>query len=134
MTGIYLAAGPSFERLAQALGDVARERQRQDEKWGDQSHHPDGTGDQEHVLRALQSQRTPHAVTLSEATSGTLAYLAKTATDAAAARGTVTWAAILLEEVFEALAADGDRELRTELVQVAAVAVQWIEVLDGRQP
>ena len=49
------------------------------------------------------------------------------------------WLAVLMEEVGEAARAvlrqrvvgDGDvRQLREELVQVAAVAVQWVEALD----
>lgn len=43
--------------------------------------------------------------------------------------------AILLEEVYEAIEESwgGERErLRTELVQVAAVAVAWIESIDKR--
>ena len=41
-----------------------------------------------------------------------------------------TWAAVLLEEVAEVVLAGDDAALRAELVQVAAVAVQWIEALD----
>jgi hypothetical protein len=40
------------------------------------------------------------------------------------------WSDILLEEVLEALLADDPAHRRTELVQVAAVAVQWIAALD----
>jgi NTP pyrophosphatase (non-canonical NTP hydrolase) len=74
-----------------ALQDVATERLLQDEKWGDQSGHPD-----------------------------------------------LFWNAILGEEVGEVhralLKQDGERsgDLRHELVQVAAVAVAWVEALDSR--
>jgi hypothetical protein len=43
-----------------------------------------------------------------------------------------TWSAILLEEVFEAMAEDDPERLQKELVQVAAVAVAWIEALNQR--
>lgn len=41
-----------------------------------------------------------------------------------------TWASVLLEEVFEALCEYDPEALRTELVQVAAVAVKWVEHID----
>ena len=47
------------------------------------------------------------------------------------------WLAILVEEVGEAARAslanksDGPQDLRAELVQVAAVAVAWIETIDA---
>lgn len=64
----------------------------------------------------------------------TLATEATHVTDAkshAHGDGTVTWADILLEEVFEALAENDSQRLRDELVQVAAVAVKWIALLDS---
>jgi hypothetical protein len=42
----------------------------------------------------------------------------------------LTWADVLNEEVAEALAATSVAHLREELVQVAAVAVRWIEAID----
>jgi hypothetical protein len=41
-------------------------------------------------------------------------------------------AVILLEEVAEALAAENNTDLETELVQVASVCVQWLERLQAR--
>src|SRR5882672_9602900 len=43
--------------------------------------------------------------------------------------GKLTWADILREEVAEAMAEEDPVLLRAELVQVAAVAVAWIEAL-----
>ena len=75
--------------ITEVLADIADERARQDEKWGDQSGHP---------------------------------YL--------------LWNAILGEEVGEVsrvLLEDLDaKRLRAELVQVAAVAVAWVETIDKR--
>lgn len=114
------------------LGDVAGERRRQDEKWGEQRH-IGLTGDQEHALRPLAE--VARYADLANATSGTLAYLARQACQANGRDGRRdNWTAILLEEVFEALAEDDPAALRRELVQVAAVAVQWAERIDAGDP
>lgn len=95
------------------LSDVADERRRQDRKWGEQNHadHPH-TGPSADAWAAL--------VALAEAEARASLH-----------RGP-TWAAILLEEVGEALQEDDPARLRAELVQVAAVAVAWIQALDRR--
>ncbi|MFE9234792.1 hypothetical protein [Cellulosimicrobium funkei] len=108
------------------VDDVAAERVRQDAKWGVQNH-PDGTG---RAVRVLDPLVDPSRYT----EAGWLATRAKASTDTAARGGSVTWRHILLEEVFEALAEDDPERLRTELVQVAAVAQQWAEAIDRRQP
>jgi hypothetical protein len=89
--------------------EIVRERIAQDAKWGEQNH-PDGTnlkndGWREHARSQCQK---------------------------AAAEGRVTWAHILQEEFVEALAEVEPDKLRTELVQVAAVAQAWIEAIDRR--
>lgn len=56
----------------------------------------------------------------------------KAVNDAREAAGISTWDGILLEEVFEALAERSEVAMRAELVQVAAVAVAWIEAIDRR--
>ena len=63
---------------------------------------------------------------------GTFAYTARTVTDSAFRDGFGTWADILLEEVAEALAEDVPSKVRAELVQVAAVAVKFIDAIDRR--
>lgn len=53
-----------------------------------------------------------------------------------AAAGVVSYADILLEEVAEAMdeaALDDTDALRKELIQVAAVAVAWVECIDRRR-
>lgn len=93
------------------LEEVAAERAAQDAKWGQQNH-PDGTGP--------------------------LAYTPATADDArricdrehAAGRG--TFAQILAEEFAEAIEEPTPPLLRIELIQVAAVAVAWVEAIDRR--
>jgi hypothetical protein len=97
------------------LVDICAERDRQDQKWGKQSH-PDGTG--EGVCPGFKAT----------------AEKLKAATAYAAQEGRLTWRHILKEEVAEAVAESDRARLRAELVQVAAVAVAWIEDLDGRTP
>ncbi|MFD1535644.1 NUDIX hydrolase [Nonomuraea guangzhouensis] len=96
--------------LARVLGDVAAERAAQDAKWGMQAV-PDGTGAEDAVAEADRARRE---------------------TDEAGRRGELTWRHILREEVLEAFAESDPELLRTELIQVAAVAVKWAQALDRR--
>lgn len=93
---------------ANVLSDITAERKRQDAKWGEQNW-PDGTG-----------------APIWEAE----AAAAKSATDANAQNGSVTYGDILIEEVYEAMAESDAANLREELIQVAAVAVAWVEKID----
>jgi hypothetical protein len=93
------------------LSEILAERARQDEKWGDQSDRQDGTS------RAFEPMREVY----------------RDACDHAEKTGRATWMHILREESFEAFAEVKDlKRLRKELIQVAAVAVVWIEALDKR--
>lgn len=97
---------------SQILDEVHAERRSQHAKWGFQDH-PDGT-----------------------ATPGTreqVAY-AQRRCDRNARSGSVTWADIMREEHCEAMAESNSASLRAELIQVAAVAVAWVEAIDRRQP
>lgn len=51
--------------------------------------------------------------------------------DTAAERNKLTWRDVLTEEFYEALAEEDPEKLRKELTQVAAVAIRWIEDIDG---
>lgn len=118
------------------LGEIARERMAQRVKHGDQSHLPDGTGPDRRPLDGIVEMFVEPAIpAIPRFYANPLAIAATCATDARSRQdgdGTVSFADILLEEVFEALAEDDPARLRAELVQVAAVAVQWIEALDTR--
>lgn len=103
---------------AHVLFDVARERRRQDAKWGQQNH-PDGTGPGVY----WQFYDYPAAE---------LAGIIRRATQEAFAQGKGTWRDILNEEVAEAFAEDDPAKLRAELIQVAAVAAAWVEAIDRR--
>jgi len=112
------------------LAEVAAERSRQETKWGQQNH-PNGTG--EKTTPMAEIARGPgHAIVNRHYAFG-LAFNAKEATDSHAKEGTLTYADIFLEEVFEALAEEDPAKLRTELIQCAAVAVAWAEKIDRDQ-
>lgn len=98
-----------LSRTRFVLTDVWDERVRQAIKWGQQNY-LDGTARPGSVeladhYRAVCQSNTPD---------------------------TDNWQDILLEEVYEAMAESDPEKLRAELVQVAAVAVSWIESLDRR--
>jgi len=115
------------------LGEIAAERVRQDAKWGEQNH-PDVVRAHgalpvaRSVVRVCEEHGIPHP------------QLAKFECDCAAQIGQCTWAHILVEEIAEAVEAATLAQLgqgpltalRKELVQVAAVAVSWIEAIDRR--
>lgn len=104
-------------RTADVLKAVAQERAAQDERWGPQDH-PDHT-----PTEGLNNWPFYHGVDAMDW---------KARNDARTRRGDLGWDGILLEEVFEACAETDPAKIRAELVQVAAVAVAWIEALDRR--
>jgi NTP pyrophosphatase (non-canonical NTP hydrolase) len=99
------------DRMMDVLDDVGDEREAQHDKFGEQNP-PDGTDN-----GTLSTRRADQA---------------RAQCQAAFAKGEGTWTHILVEEVYEALAEVDSTELRKELVQVAAVAVAWVEALDRR--
>jgi hypothetical protein len=103
--------------------EIIEERARQDIKWGEQNH-PNGTGPDGLLLDDVTDHR--HGIRRFKA----LRNDAIVQTDLRATDGTLTFADILLEEVFEALAEKDPAKLRAELIQVAAVAAQWVEAID----
>ena len=121
------------DRRWRIFDEINQERVRQDARWGEQNH-PDvdrvlteragGCG----VARMCEKYGIPHPIR------------AQANCDGAAEIGQATWAHILVEEIAEAVEAAtlaqtgrGSRAaLRKELVQVAAVAVSWIEAIARR--
>jgi len=99
------------DSIRNVLVDVYAERAKQDDRWGEQNH-PDGTNLTEDEWRANR---------------------VKALNDFYVDSGTLTWRDILLEEVYEAFAESDLDRLREELVQVAAVAVCWVESIDRRR-
>jgi hypothetical protein len=109
----------NYDRFTPQLKAVADERARQDEKWGPVQDHPD-------IIPGMKNYH--YGIPTADA--------AKRTTDMRAKYGSLSYTDILVEEVCEAIeeASNGDRAaLRTELIQVAAVAVKWVENLDAAE-
>lgn len=100
----------SVNQIRPTLEEVAQERLRQVDLWGHQNH-ADGTGRPCDVVTADQQRE---------------------ACERAFREGWGTWSSILREEVAEAFAESDPAALRTELIQVAAVACAWVEAIDRR--
>lgn len=105
-------------RTKAVLREIGDERGRQDEKFGPIQDIPDGTG------------------------AGRMAYMQQDDAEALSvarhmndlhAGNYATWESVLREEFLEAMTEDDPVKLRTELVQVAAVAVKWVEHIDRRK-
>lgn len=110
----------SRDRTDEVLSEVRAERARQDAKWGEQNHRDSyGVEDLRASIRFTIGHESP-------------ARGAQILNEGAVANGCPTWSLILLEEVLEALVERDAKKLRAELVQVAAVAVQWAEAIDRR--
>jgi hypothetical protein len=105
-----MALDDDLSTVQYVLFEVSDECERQDEKWGDQSHHPDGTGAQFKVIADAMRKNC----------------------DERDAAGELSWTDILSEEFYEALSETDPEKLRTELVQVAAVCAQWVAAIDKR--
>jgi hypothetical protein len=104
---------------------ISAEMRRQYEKWGQQNH-PYGTGPEKRLLARTD-------VNLDLRTGRELANIFRDKCKSNIYPHQDNWKDILLEEVFEALAEDHEPALRGELVQVAAVVVQWLKAIDRRR-
>lgn len=105
------------------LVEVGQERVRQDEKWGEQNH-ADGTGEGWVYPLLPFRMRADEAVQIVE--------MAKRHCERKALGEKLTFQDILIEEIAEAFAETDDQALRVELVQCAAVIVNWIGAIDRR--
>lgn len=106
------------DKTKDILQDIHWERIAQDEKWGEQNH-PDGTGPR--VVNPIVAFYME-----------TRAKLARDICQHEHDHGRGTWQHILEEEVSEAFAEEEPEKLRNELIQIAAVAVAWVEAIDRR--
>lgn len=104
-----------YNITAAVLSEIMDEREAQDDRWGVQDH-------------PLHDVADPNGVSLLGRSYASLERICKERFRDHPPTGAV----ILLEEVFEALAARDPEDTREELVQVAAVAVMMIEALDRR--
>lgn len=122
------------QRFGPVLAEILAEATRSIEKHGEQRHLPMGTGPDEHPLAtiaALDDRTGLHPHMLAEEIATVATADTKAHSENEGGDGSVTWWQILREEVFEAAAENGRRELRAELVQVAAVALKMIDALDA---
>ncbi len=105
------------------LQQIRQEREKQTEKWGEQNH-PSLCP----VLTNREGGASPerYAEDLEIPTEARGKQICEFATKAKR----LNWGAIAVEEFAEVVAAHTDYERRSELVQLAAVIVQWIECLD----
>lgn len=97
------------QRRIDGVRAVVTEQGAQLAKWGEQ-HHPD--------LYAPTDDYAEARI--------------KAVVDARSLAGTVTWQHILQEELTEAFNASNLEDLRTELVQSAAVLLSWVNDIDRR--
>lgn len=107
------------------LEEIARERRRQDEKWGIQSHPS---------FDCLMTHRRDNSVEecLARGYGIPTPSTARDNCEYAANTGRLSWLHIVVEEISETLEAKNDSELRIELIQAAAVLVAWAEDLDSK--
>jgi hypothetical protein len=102
------------------LVEVARERARQDARWGEQNH-------------PLWHESLPDPVIRASHYGVPTERAAKWLCEIEAKGGCQTYVSILVEEVAEAVSAQDEAHARAELVQVAAVAVAMCEAIDRRR-
>lgn len=98
------------------LGATEAELKRQDERWGQQDH-PDWGG------RTPGVERSSYAHAL---------VSIRSRESRARVNNELGWDLILREEVYEALSEPDDDERCEELIQVAAVALQWVAAIRRR--
>lgn len=110
---------PSFVFAHAAIAEILNERRRNLAKWGEQNY------------PSIQPVLVPRADACRLYGIPTEAE-AKASVEAFAKRGALTWTDVLIEEFAEAVAAPDETARRGELVQVAAVALAWIECIDRR--
>ena len=106
--------------MQKILQEIVNERLKQNQKWGEQNHPS---------LHPLAPQDNPADICekwLGIPIEGRI----KRWVDDQAKNNLSNWSAIALGEFVECVVAPNDYERRSELVQLAAVIVQWIECLD----
>ena len=114
--------------LRGVLAEVVAERARQDAKWGCQRH-----PDVDRVVAGMPGHLAPRYA--AQFYGIPTAQAAQAETDAAARAGHCSWAHIAIEELAEAIEAAALRDeaaVRTEVLQLVAVGVQWLQAIDRR--
>lgn len=113
-------------QTTEVLREVRDERAHQFSRYGSNSDLEDGTGPEEPWLgQELDSNGLLPARHIEQC-------FRQDYTDHEGATGLPTWMHLVREEVAEAFMENDLQHLRQELLQVAALAVSWIEKLDAR--
>lgn len=99
-------------KIQYIFNEILQERKRQDNKWGEQNHPIVNKS----VLNSFMHES-----------------VAKDWCDNATKNKELTWGHIIIEEISEAMHAKTIEDMRTELVQCAAVLVAMIESLDRNE-
>lgn len=102
------------------LAEAEQEMTRQDGLWGPQQDHQDTGGDPE----LLDGRLVLYA--------GRLRFWRRVKA-ANRSTGELGWDNLLFEEVYEAASESDDEKRRVELIQVAALALQWAGAIRRRQ-
>lgn len=95
---------------AKILVEVKKERDRQNQMWGEQNYEIFDKGDIDHYSSMATNRKKLNEVKVRN--------------------NLLFWSDVLLEEVYESLCEPNPFKCREELIQVAAVAVAMIESLD----
>lgn len=109
-------------RTTPVLLDVAAERSRQVARYGHNDDLQDGTGPRTAWLLPVAAHP---ATEIEQIFRGDYE-------DYEEETGKPTWAHLVREEIAEAFQEADPERLREELIQVAALAVSWVETLDAR--
>jgi hypothetical protein len=113
--------------------EIRDERARQDAKWGEQNHPDLDPTDIDIVARNVYAFRAKRWQEINaERAEPTVTTRCRVCPEGDTPHKHTAWDGVLLEEVYEALAEPDPDKRRDELIQVAAVAVAYIEALDRR--
>ncbi|WP_432010152.1 hypothetical protein [Streptomyces cucumeris] len=114
------------------LDEIHAERLRQDEKWGEQNHPDIDPRDIDVVTRDYFRQKAEIHRAVNEERATPSRTVGRCSACPEGDHTHTAWDVVLLEEAYEALGEEDPARLRAELVQVAAVAVAWVEAIDRR--
>ncbi|MEV5770115.1 hypothetical protein AB0L49_02425 [Streptomyces antimycoticus] len=124
--------GPAPDPTRSVLDEVHAERCRQNEKWGEQNHPDVDPRDIPYVTHSYYASRADIWRQVNEERTKPSRSLGRCTGHPEGPHPHTAWDGVLLEEAYEALAEEDPARLRAELIQVAAVAVAWVEAIDRR--
>lgn len=118
--------------MIDVLRSVAEERARQFEHYGDNSEHADGTGPRVRWCLPVETQRPSIGSALGAEQIEKL-FREDYENWEAESGEPVTWVHLIREEAAEAFKEDDPDRLEAEVVQIAALAVCWVEKIRERR-